>query len=447
MKRNYLTGWIWVACISLGIRLPAQAPVIEPLTDVTARALTEINQVPGYPGRDRGVVRVPEVIGPAISAVASHPNWDTAEKRLQLVYELTGREDYAATAQQIGSWNIRWLPSWPNLAPDSLYFSGLTSSRPDIQLQRHWVEPRMKSFVLERAGDVHPKLISVTYPEHLGERLRERPSEAAAMPFLVYYHPTLGQATSSYNTAENLKSQQDGNYYPYGWDFLFHVFWKYLSYRGYSVNMEYSMGLAYQLAASGKDVVLIIPVLSKQDAINVGDFNDPGKSLDLLRSIQQFVATQERVRPAADVGRVALAGFSNGNNMVTSMLARNHLYLRQFVKEAYMFDAPATPGVSWINAAKVWAGTDTSKVIRIYAQSQFVNSRDITGGAALRSGIAVNHPARPWSVALLDRPYWSPLVQIHEPSSTDYFQSRTYWAIHSMIPATMLTDALSRSRF
>ncbi len=434
------------ALLVAALQVTAQSP--EVLTDVTQRATDELNLVPGYPARTPGLNRVAEIINPAITALASQENWDSAQVKLAQIYPQMSAANYAEVGRMLGSWNIKWMKNWSTWDSDSIPVTGRGGPNdPRVSFVVDWVEPHLKTFIVERAGDVNPKILAVTYPEALVTHLRSLPVAANGVPFLVYYHPTLGQATTSYNTAENLKSKQDGNWYPYGWDFLFHVFWKYLHYRGTAINMEYTLGLGHQLAASGKNVALVLPVLSKNDGVNIGDFNDPQKSQEILRAVQQFIANKEGLSLQPEIGRVALAGFSNGNGLVGTLLSRSHPYLRDQVKEVYMFDAPASLGINWINSARVWAGNDTSKVIRMYAQTAFMNANSLLGGPVGAPGVMVSNPRRQFSMALLNRAFWEPVVHTYNPNFPDYFNRNTYWAIHSLIPGGMLTDALVRSRF
>ncbi len=298
--------------------------------------------------------------------------------------------------------------------------------------------------VLERPGNVFPKLVAVSFPKSL--------LESEETPFLVYFHPTLGQAVPSgyYTAAPNLKSPEDQQFYPYGWDFLFHGFWKYLNYSSPDFTTAYNIGLDYQVAQSGKDVAVVLPMFHSNDGINVGDFLKPDQIMLMLAEIKWFFTQKVDLadgKPTAANFRVAMGAFSSATSLLATVLGSvNSVFCRDALREVYFFDAPQGVGNTCVAAALNWAKDNADKHVRFYSQWTYDNYNQVLGGKkAVQSARLVVHPTNPnHSVALVPQAFWEPLV--NDVALQD-IKARGWAAIHALVPSTLLADALARSGF
>src|SRR5215471_21008695 len=133
--------------------------------------------------------------------------------------------------------------------------------------------PTPEVLVLEHQDDVQPKLYALSYPKNFASTLKK----LGRMPFLVYFRPQLRQVIEQrfggawkgpvgyyigYDNLANDPSRpvpparraEESFYYPYGWDYLYFVFWKYLNYADDPVREPFFPGLLYQIAESGRQL-------------------------------------------------------------------------------------------------------------------------------------------------------------------------------------------------
>ncbi|WP_223649384.1 LGFP repeat-containing protein [Hymenobacter psoromatis] len=420
--------------------VPAAAAPPAPLhqlTDVTARVLRELNLVPGGSRRPGPAQRAGDA-APFLQAKMGELPADADKSTWQSL--LLACE--ANNLTLLDTWDPQPLaaiaclsaqdtddPQVFKLADGAFDFDGSA----DVQ-----------HVVLERPGNVFPKLIAVSFPKSL--------LESEETPFLVYFHPTLGQAVPSgyYTAAPNLKSPEDGNFYPYGWDFLFHGFWKYLNYSGPDFTTEYSIGLDYQMAQSGKAVAVVLPIFHANDGINVGDFLKPDQILLLLAEIKWFFTQKAELadgKPTAANFRVAMGAFSSATSLLATVLGNiNSVFCRDVLREVYFFDAPQGVGHACVAAALAWAKDNADKHVRFYSQWTYDNYNQVLGGQkTVQSARLVVHPANPnRSVALVPQAFWEPIV--NDVALKD-IKARGWAAIHALVPSTLLADALARSGF
>ena len=407
------------------------------LTDVTERVLRELNLVPGGSKRPGAAQRAGDA-APFLQAKMGELPADADKTTWQSLL-------LACEAN-----NLTLLDTWD---PQPLAAIACLEAKDTADPQVFTLADGAFDFdgsaevlhvVLERPGNVFPKLIAVSFPKSL--------LASAETPFLVYFHPTLGQAVPSgyYTAAPNLKSPEDGNFYPYGWDFLFHGFWKYLNYSGPDFTTEYNIGLDYQVAQSGKDVAVVLPMFHSNDGINVGDFLKPDQIMLLLAEIKWFFTQQVDLadgKPTAANFRVAMGAFSSATSLLATVLGNvNSVFCRDALREVYFFDAPAGVGNTCVAAALNWAKDNADKHIRFYSQWTYDNCNQVLGGQkAAQSARLVVHPTNAnRSVALVPQAFWEPIV--NDVALKD-IKARGWAAIHALVPSTLLADALARSGF
>ena len=416
---------------------PAPPAPLHQLTDVTERVLRELNLVPGGSRRPGAAKRAGDA-APFLQAKMGELPADADQTTWQSLLLACEANDLTL----LDTWDPRPLAAVAGLVAqdtDDPQVFTLADGAFDFDGSAD-----VRHVVLERPGNVFPKLVAVSFPASLLER--------EETPFLVYFHPTLGQAVPAgyYTAAPNLKSTEDGNFYPYGWDFLFHGFWKYLNYGGPDFTTEYSIGLDYQVAQGGKDVAVVLPIFHANDGINVGDFLKPDQIMLLLAEIKWFFTQQVDLadgQPTAANFRVAMGAFSSATSLLATVLSNvNSVFCRDVLREAYFFDAPQGVGHACVAAALAWAKDNADKHVRFYSQWAYDNYNQVLGGQkAVQSARLVVHPANAnRSVALVPQAFWTPLV--NDAALRD-IKARGWAAIHALVPSTLLADALARSGF
>jgi hypothetical protein len=294
-----------------------------------------------------------------------------------------------------------------------------------------------ETLILEDQSDTQPKLYAVSFPKGFGSVLAKLPR----MPFLVYYRPQLAQNIEPqfggafkgrpgfYIGYDNLANDprvpvaaggraDERNYYPYGWDYLYLEFWRYLNYADDPLKQPWCLGLLYQMAEASTNVVLIIPILSRDHT--AGDLRSPKGLRAILSQLQQYLLAEKfpqvKQQPGA-VGPVALAGYSSGNIIVKDLLQQ--LTFVSEINEVYCFDcpkgrddAPASEryGERWVEAAIAWGKVQPAAIIRLYAQEAYANVHSLVGGD-LHDAPEVRYSSDGLrSVALVSQDGWSRLV-------------------------------------
>lgn len=412
------------------------APLHE-LTDVTDRVLRELNLVPGGGQRPGAANRAGDA-GPWLQAKMGELPDDADKSTWQSLLLACEANDVTL----LDTWDPQPLSAIAGLVaqstPDPQVFT-LADGAFDFD-----GSAEVQHVVLERPGNVFPKLLAVSFPKSL--------LDSAETPFLIYFHPTLGQAVPSgyYTAAPNLKSPEDQQFYPYGWDFLFHGFWKYLNYSSPDFTTGYNIGLDYQVAQSGKDVAVVLPIFHSSDSINVGDFMKPDQIMLMLAEIKWFFTQQVEMatnKPTAANFRVAMGAFSSATSLLATLLANvNSVFCRDVLREVYFFDAPQGVGATCVTAALNWAKDNPDKHVRFYSQWTYANYNQVLGGKkTVQNSRLVVHPTNPTrSVALVPQAFWEPLV--NDVALKD-IKARGWAAIHALVPSTLLADALARSGF
>lgn len=407
------------------------------LTDVTDRVLRELNVVPGGSQRPGKAGRAGDAAPWLQAKMADLP--DDADKSTWQSLLLACE---ASEVTLLDTWDPQPLAGVNGLVAeataDPQTFT-LTSGVFDFD-----ASSEVLHVVLERPGEVFPKLLAVSFPKSLLER--------EETPFLVFFHPTIGQAVASgyYTTAANLKSLEDMQYYPYGWDYLFHGFWKYLNYSGPDFNTQYNIGIDYQVAQSGKDVAVVLPLFHANDAINVGDFLKPDQIMLLLAEIKWHFTQQVEVvnnKPTAANFRVAMGAFSSATSLLATLLGNvNSVFCRDALREVYFFDAPQGVGGTCVNAAVNWAKDNPDKHVRFYSQWVYNNQNLVLGNKKqAQNARLVVHPANEnRSVALVPQAFWETMVSADVLKDV---KARGWAAVHGLVPSALLADALARSGF
>ncbi len=280
------------------------------------------------------------------------------------------------------------------------------------------------SSVLEVAGMEVPKLLSVTWPA-------APPPALGPQRFLVYFHHRIGQ---NLGPRWGHLYQRDGQRYPWGRDFLEFGFMHYLDYARSPLSGVWGgKGLAYQLAAAGRSVAMVLPMPSF-DPDDAGAFLNADAMREVLLEVAGHAQRRAGNFSAPVLDRVALASFSSGALDTAAFLRRNagSAFRNDVVSEVYRFEGASD--ADWRAAAVDWAGRDGGKRIRVYRQLPWSAQRQ---AVYVRAGFA-RWPARAArTFASLTGALWRTIVG-----------TTTAWEdTEAIIANTMLVDALRRSGF
>ena len=370
--------------------------------------------------------------------------------------------DFDGRSVNIGSGTSRLPPGWIFVQPGILGSAGdrlamaFTAPAP----AGHTI--RVFRTEIDHSVDVWPMSILVAVPAGF------EPSRPFSM--LVYL--------------QNTPQQDPSDFYryfkpPFGWDWMVLQHWRWLNYSNIPLVQNWNaFGLAYQLAQARKDFILVIP---QMPVASVAD--DPRMHPLLAGSVMRelLIVLRDFLFPSAFEGRldnVALAAFSDGNNVLTNFLTRNlgaakssadYTFLADEVNEIYCFDPPQENrfGSAVIEASLRWKTTEKAgrqKVIRVYSQNFYdpVYHRLLPNArsAGLRAGAQFigERSGRDVSLAYLPRrtdgrDVWvnsgiEQYPRVLSTATTPYNRSMASWEnIHHWIPALFLVDAARRSPF
>jgi hypothetical protein len=340
--------------------------------------------------------------------------------------------------------NVRqpWPPlNWGALpVVDHNFIASPPVSGPDLSFDTLSLTPQTEDLVFELKGVEAPQLIAVSWPKSL-----ERTASSSSTPFLLYFHTNITQNSPEYYAPFT---------YPYGWDYLYFGFYRYLMYRGDPLTFDpYCKGLIYQVAASGKNVVLVLPLnrLNKE----IGSFMDASVVHDVLKEIDAMMYRRVGIYfPRPEIGRCALGSFSAGTGLIAQFLGDNKnrktSFYKDFLQEVYYYDPPGYITSMCVNQAVQWAsaGSSSNKMVRLYTQ---------TGAQELWSLLKVQLPPAPFildtpngrnTVALLGPGIWQRATSARGSSVANSTNPQNnFQDTHQLLSAMLLTDALRRSGF
>jgi hypothetical protein len=310
--------------------------------------------------------------------------------------------------------------------------------------------PSVDVRILERRGDhTLPRRFVTAWPEALPLTL-----DAGPTPFLVFFTHLLSQ---------NIKQLTYFKQYPDGWDYFYFAIYRYLNYMGdpldVATDATFTRGLLPQIAASGKRLVLVLPVGDANQTQNeVGDCHDAAALEELLLEIQSFFFKQAGLfrSPQPYIGRVALGSFSSGNIQVGTFLSsqrnQSHRFYQDTLREVYCFDTRHDLATGWAGSALRWASkgkNHAQKMIRTYGTNHdayapvhqaFMPGQHVPGRAPY---VSTSHSLPVRTVGVLPEESWFRAVKNPPSGITDDFKQ----AVHQLFCGTLLTDALRRSGF
>ena len=294
--------------------------------------------------------------------------------------------------------------------------------------------------VVEVAGIAVPKLLAVSWPTGL---LRD--DGADPTPFLVYYHPSTGQ-----NVAAGYYVGGELGPYPWNFDFAYFVLFAYLWYAvDPFLTSPYTKGIPFQIAASGKQVVSVLPC-NAPVSNEFGAFTDAAAIEAILLELQALMFRRSGVRtPPATLGRTAVGAFSSGNNFMAAFLQspknRAHRFCLETLQEVLCFDPPGYVVSALTAAAFTWAGSpDTGRRIALYTQGGHEAHGKLLGHPPPPAPYVETTPDGTRTSALLPAAVWRATLEdlTGRPRPRWGFQET-----HQVIAAMMLTHAMASSGF
>ncbi|MEV7392560.1 MULTISPECIES: hypothetical protein [unclassified Streptomyces] len=324
-----------------------------------------------------------------------------------------------------------------------------------IQVQTQTVSPFGETVVLQLPGVAAPQLVAVHWPPGVS-----RDPDAPPAPFLIYFHAGMGQNSPAfYDDARDRHDPGTGGTYPFGWDYQFFGLLNYLQYiNDPFLTNPFAKGLALQLEASAKNVVLLLPLMrtAGTPCNEVGSFADAAFLQEFLPEIQALMFRRKGTFQFGPIGRLGMASFSSGHAALTCFLGNaanqaHSLYL-DTLQEVYLFDPHAdlvSETLPPLTQVAAWAGRGSSstKVARLYTQN------DPAQLAPLLAQLGVTAPgSAPFDAATSDDrnsltclplAAWNTLAT-QQGGSVPYANTGQ---VHQVVSALMLTDALRRSQF
>ncbi|MHA7962280.1 hypothetical protein ACX9I7_31585 [Streptomyces sp. L500] len=325
----------------------------------------------------------------------------------------------------------------------------------NIQVQTQTVSPFAETVVLQLPGISAPQLVAVHWPDGV-----PRDPGAPPAPFLVYCHAGMAQNSPQfYDDPRDRHDPVTGNTYPFGWDYQFHGLLNYLQYIDDPfLTNPFAKGLGLQLTASGRNVVLVLPLMrvAGNPCNEIGSFADAAFLQEYLPEIQAFMFRRKGNFQFGPIGRLGMASFSSGHAALTCFLGNatnqaHSLYL-DTLQEVYLFDPHAdlvSETLLPLTQVAAWAarGSSGTKVARLYTQNDPAQLAPL-----LRQlGVAAPGPA-PFDAATPDDrnsltslplAAWNSLA-LKLGSTVPYANTGQ---VHQVVSALMLTDALRRSQF
>jgi hypothetical protein len=207
----------------------------------------------------------------------------------------------------------------------------------ELQSKKATITPSNTTFVVEVAGVQVPRTIAVSWPDTVP---RDKPA-----PMYVHFRhgPQQGVVKNAAGGMFGLFEGPSLDPYPYSFDYACFGLLTTLWYPSPpDVVPTAGQGVAYQIAAAGKEVVTVVACPSANappDKTQAGDWTSADTMQEVLLEIQALAAVVKSRTPPTTLGRVALGAFSSGNYHLLNLLKNEgHPFLTNTVKECYLFD-------------------------------------------------------------------------------------------------------------
>ncbi|MEU9918262.1 hypothetical protein [Streptomyces sp. NPDC051001] len=447
-------------------QIEIQANSFEPIKYGTVAARLEIDafgsiQTAFLPADWEPLTVLPSVLGlTAVMVVHFSPLRDATEQA-RVSLEQTGTDYPGAPPPGDMSFRSSPVPLPPTLysplpqATDTSFVASPPISDHAIQVESRTVTPFGDLLVLRLPGVGAPQLVAVYWPSAV-----PRGPGAPPAPFLVFLRPTMAQNVTDgfFTNALDRHDPMTGDTYPWGWDYQFFGLLRPLRYMEDPLLVDpFAKGLPYQIQASGRNVVLVLPLprVAGQPCDEITSFADAVLLQEYLEEIQAFMFRRAGNFSFGPIGRLGMGSFSSGHALLSCFLTepanQTHPLFLDTLQEVYLFDPhgdQAGVTADALTHVTAWAARDSArtKIARLYTQHDLGQLGPLLAGLGVTAGAAPFHAETAdgrKSLTSLPAAAWQSVAQrLH--GSVPYVNSGQ---VHQVIPALMVTDALRRSGF
>ena len=305
-------------------------------TDVTQTVINEINSIPDFDSIKRGICtnsksKRENYINEYISNLKRNVKIDEIKNGNQVLLNDWNTEesksDFFIQTNDLG------------FSPNELNrFSQTVKEQIDI-IQFDSVKPDYIEFVLQRqdSDKKHPQLFSISIPK---EFIRDEKTKLSKLAFSIYFHTPLSNGIGGgFYVGDNcLKANSDANFYPFGWDFLFHVL------------LKNKILLVKAHTLSKKKEIVIVPILNHEpvksaagvviDEVALGEMNNNNTMIDIIDSIQKYLIKKYSGNDVFKLPyELNFYAFSGGNVSLLKLLATIKIP-SDYLKKVSFFDPP-----------------------------------------------------------------------------------------------------------
>lgn len=303
------------------------------------------------------------------------------------------------------------------------------------------VAPKSGLTYFELRADV-PKMLSVLWPDSV---VRTHDTAASGVPYLLYFHPNAGQNHPEFYAGD----------YPFSHDFCYYQVIRYALYQASFRAIDPTVkgdpllhdpfwkGIAHQIEAAGKDVVLVKPVNKPHKEI--GSMAHADVTEMVLLEVGAFMFRLAGVYPEQPppIGRVALASFSASTGLAIAFLRDNasHPFVTERLREVYSFDAPGAFRFPWLLQVGKWLKGDDTRIARAYGRA--TRAAEFKGLLGAEVSIPTTTPVFVDSAdgrrtcATISNADWQAVSSMNV----------TFQEAHQLVSALLLTHAMRRSDF
>jgi hypothetical protein len=360
--------------------------------------------------------------------------------------------------------------------------------------------PRFVSMALQMKHMEEPSMLGVSFPEALLSSYPSSEDVKRGVLLPVHYHiafnsPGWWAGWPNYPYPNTQSSQ-------WGFEFLFVNLWQWMNYHTHPARQPFGelgaltkgrfplranrnepllfhhqrragKGLVWQMAASGKPCVLLVPVPGKRGHTNADELFDAEKLRRALLETQgAFYRARDEYAPLRPIGNLSVSGFSGGaiaaEMALKWALGKDNRPGTEFVgsklREIYLFDPPEMSDTgrpllqSILRLATEWRKANPKCVVRLYIRAPLAQSAadgQALLGKTLPGSTGVEHSddgrvtvavVTPQS-GHLSRKSVAPGGRSGQDFLDDYGYGENWDQFHQLFPSLFLVDAMRRSEF
>ncbi|MFK4593722.1 hypothetical protein [Streptomyces pristinaespiralis] len=447
-------------------QIEIQANSFEPIKYGTVTARLEVDafgsiQTVFLPDNWEPLTVLPSLLGPTAVMVVHFSPLRDATEQARLSLERTGPDFPGAPPPGDMSFRTPPVPLPPATysplpqATDTSFVASPAVGDHAIKVESRTVTPFGDLLVLRLPGVGAPQLVAVYWPGAV-----PRGPGAPPAPFLVFFRPTMAQNVPDgfFTNVLDRHDPMTNDTYPWGFDYQFFGLLRPLRYMGDPLLEDpFPKGLPYQIQASGRNVVLVLPLprVGAEPCAEITSFADAVFLQEYLEEIQAFMFRRAGNFSFGPVGRLGMGSFSSGHALLSCFLTQpanqTHPLLLDTLQEVWLFDPHAdkaeVTGEALAHVA-AWAvrSSAATKIARLYTQNDPGHLAPLLAQLGVTAGAAPFHAETAdgrKSLTSLPQAAWQSVAQQLQ-GTVPYTNSGQ---VHQVIPALMVTDALRRSGF